>query len=158
MIDYKKFIHLEVIDKNNNEGKIIHLDEKHVVVKYLENSVTYSTQVVFSKAFLTFKEKRFNFLFQLDQSNKEEEEKKIESTTKERREKLLAKRKLVNQIYKRLREKEAVMRYLFGRDFLYPPRKNFEEKYKDYIDRSYKFKNIDSSLLPNYISVPWYFF
>jgi hypothetical protein len=135
MNNYNEFINQQVINKNNEVGVIVSFDNEHVVVKYQNITKTYKPDVAFNSGFLTFKEDKYNELIHQDLSNQKELEEKKKKTHIDNNRKSVVRRKRVTEVYKTLLKKSYVLKSLFGSDFVYPPLKEFEEKYKGQFDK-----------------------
>ena len=132
-MNYKDFLNAKVVNKNNEEGVVLAFDKEHVVVKYSNDEKTYNPDVAFKTGFLFFENKQLQQLISDDLSIKEEIAKQAEEAQKESERKDLARRKKVNEEYKKLSIKNNILLSLFGADFEYPPFKDFEKKYKHLI-------------------------
>jgi len=137
-MNYNDFLNKQVVNKNNELGVVLSFDNKYIIVKYPNDEKTYNPDVAFKTGFLAFKNKSLKRLIDQDLLDKDIAAKKKEEELAENHRKYQARRKKVNETYKRMYEKNGMLLALFGEDFVYPPIKEFEKKYKHLIDRSAK--------------------
>ncbi len=137
-MNYNLFLNKQIINKNNETGIVLSFDKDHIVIKYPLNTKTYNSDVSFRTGFLSFKNKDLKQLIDQSLFNQNIEAKKKEQEIIEVNKKYFARRKKVNETYKRLCKKNKMLLALFGRDFIYPPLKEFEKKYKYLIDHESK--------------------
>ena len=131
---YQKLINQKVINLNNEEGIVISIDDNYVEIQYKDEKKTYKCDIAF-KRFLKFIDSSLNELIKNDICAKEEITKQkeqqlagIEKFHKDRT-------KMVNKCYVELLQKVKYLKQLFGSDFVYPPLKEFEKKYKYFINK-----------------------
>ena len=131
---FQKYINQKVLNLNNEEGIVTSMDDNYVVVKYKDESKTYKCEITF-KEFLKFMDSSLNeeiqkFLNEKEKITKQKEKQHadIEKFHKDRT-------KMVNKCYMELLKKVKCLKQLFGSDFVYPPLKEFEKKYKYFINK-----------------------
>lgn len=157
-MNYNDFLNKQIINKNNETGVVLSFDKEHIVIKYSADVKMYSSDIAFRTGFLTFKNKNLKKLIEQDLLEKDIAAKKKEEEQAENHRKYLARRKKVNETYKRMCAKNRMLLALFGRDFIYPPLKEFEKKYKHLIDKSSKYRYLSSCYFLGHYSTPWYYY
>lgn len=156
MMNYNDFLNKQVVNKNNELGVVLSFDNEHIIVKYPNDEKTYNPDIAFKTGFLAFKNKSLKRLIDQDLLDKDIAAKKKEEELAENHRKYLARRKKVNETYKRMYAKNRMLLALFGKDFIYPPIKEFEKKYKHLIDRSTKYQTVFTGSY-GYYGTPWYY-
>ena len=131
----EQFLNKEVINKNNERGLVISFDDEYIVIKYENKEITYCPDIAFKNKFLSFLDCSLNLLIDEDLSIKEELKLRREKEEEDNRRIFINRLKKVNELYKKISAKNAVLQSLFGRDFKYPPLIKFEKKYRCYITR-----------------------
>ena len=135
-MNYNDFLNKQVANKNKQVGVVLSFDNEHIIVKYPNDEKTYHPDIAFKTGFLTFKNKSLKRIIDQDLLDKDIATKKKEEELAENCRKYLIRRNKVNETYKRMYIKNRMLLALFGKDFIYPPMKEFEKKYKHLIDRS----------------------
>ena len=129
-MSYEDFINKKVINSDNQEGIIISIDNEYITINYSDTIKIYNKEIAFKNNFLKLVEDNLNQVIEDDLNNKD----KIKSLEKEKIEKCnkVAKDRnnRINEIYQKLLKKNYILKQLFGSDFIYPPLKEFEKKYK----------------------------
>lgn len=131
-MDYQKYIGKEIVNKDNLVGVVVSFDEERITVKFGDIEKCFSSKVVFSKHFLTFKDDTFNK--EMDEEFIEKD-KQVLKSQEDAHKVAIIRHKRVNQIYKKLEQKNKVLMKLFGSDFIYPPYKEFKKQYKLILDK-----------------------
>ena len=142
MMNYSDFLNQQVINKNNETGIVLSFDKEHVVIKYQSSEKVYNSDIAFKSGFLTFTDERLNNLVTQDLVNKEEISQRQEEEIAKNHQSYLLRRKKVNETYLRLCQKNRMLLSLFGTDFIYPPLKEFEKKYKLLINKRHHYSSI----------------
>ena len=142
MLNHEKCLNKYIINKNNERGVLVSMDDEHIVIKYLDREETYSTSIAFKSGYISFIDARLQECVMNDIVDKADKEKAKEEIIIKNNKAYLERFKKINQTYKRLCEKNSVMLTLFGSDFIYPTLKEFENRYRLLIDRSHKYKDI----------------
>lgn len=155
-MNYNDFLNKQVVNKYNELGVVLSFDNEHIIVKYPNDEKTYNPDIAFKTGFLAFKNKSLKRLIDQDLLDKDIAAKKKEEELAENHRKHLARRKKVNETYKRMHAKNRMLLTLFGKDFIYPPIKEFEKKYKHLIDRSTKYPTVFTGSY-GYYGTPWYY-
>ena len=134
-MNYESLIDEQIMNKNGQVGIITSFSEERITVRFGNEDKTYDTRIAFKNGFLSFPNKELNktFLMYLGLLDKKEE--KLKQDIDKNRADYLKKRKMVNDIYRRLFRKNQVLQTLFGSDFVYPPFKRFKVKYALLIDK-----------------------
>lgn len=129
-MSYEYFINKKVINSDNQEGIIISIDDEYITIRYSDSIKTYNREIAFKNNFLKLVEDNLNQVMRDDLDDKD----KIKQIEKEKVEKCnkVAKDRnnRINEIYQKLLRKNNILKQLFGSDFVYPPLKEFEKKYK----------------------------
>ena len=133
-MNFKEYINQQVINKNNEVGKVISLSDDHIVIEYEEASKTYNPSITFTNHFISFVNQSLNKSFEEYLKNKESLEKQKVEEIKNIQKKYIDKKQKVNKKYDELCYKDYVLKYIFGKDFVYPPLKEFEKKYQKMIN------------------------
>ena len=156
MTDYSKFLNQEIINTSNESGVVLSFDDSHIVVRYPDGEKTYNSDIAFKSKFLSFKNEELNALIQGD--IKEKDNKKAEQAKEvEKAQRInLKRRERINEVYKQLAQKEKVLKRMFGSDFIYPPLKAFEKKYKPFIYVEDPIAKIFNSINPRHSYYQWY--
>ena len=131
-MDFKEFIGKEVLNKNNERGQTVSFDEERIIVRFNNVEKIFNPKVAFTSHFLTFVDDKLNRQFNEEFVEKEKE------TTKRREDMYqlaITRHKRVNQLYRTLKSKDQILKFLFGPDFIYPPLKTLEKQYRAIIDR-----------------------
>ena len=129
----EQLINKVVINKNNEQGKVISVNGPNITVKYDSEEKTYNFDIAFKNKFLSFLDEVVNQEIDNHLSNKESEEKKNEELVKKNDEIAKKRSNSINTLYEKLYYKNQIMKGLFGGDFIYPPYVEFVKKYKHLI-------------------------
>ena len=142
MPEKEKYLNKSIVNKNNESGVLLSIDDEHILIKYEDREETYSTSIAFKTGFISFVDQDLQIsITQIFNEKEAKQVAKAEIANKNTKT-CIARFKKINQTYKRLCEKNSVLLTLFGSDFVYPPLKEFEKKYKFLIDKSHKYKDI----------------
>ena len=129
-MNYKQFLNKKIINKNNEQGIITFFDDEHIKVKYLEKETTYSSEISFKNKYLTFIDTKLQSLIEEDLLKKENKRLQKEKAFEENNKIVIKRNKTILEQYRKLYQKNRILHCLFGRDFDYPPYKDFKKKYK----------------------------
>lgn len=129
-MDFNQFINQHIVNKNNEIGVVKTIDDRYVVIQYSNDEKTYQLEMVFKKGFITFVKGDLNTIINEYVYDKNKEKENQERYLEECRHKASSKYKRIREMFKRLDEKNQMMKYLFGQDFIYPPYYSFLKKYR----------------------------
>ena len=129
------FLNQTVINKNNERGIVVDCNDDHIIIKYKDISKTYSFDAVFKNHFLSFIDCSLNSLIDEYLSKKDEELTTHKKLIADNNAYAIKRNKEIIEKYKKLHEKELILKELFGYDFVYPPFSQFKKEYKKYIIR-----------------------
>ena len=129
-MDYNDFINKEVINKNNEVGIVLSFSKDYVYIKYQSEEKTYNPLLAFRSHYLSFTNKDYQTLIE----QYIEENESNDNDIKKMKVQYLNRKKKINETYEMLKKKNKILISLFGRDFIYPPKRDFENKYKNIID------------------------
>ena len=134
-MNFAEFLNKRIINKNNERGVIISIDENYVTIKFENVEKAYNTKIVFENKFISFVDKNLEDLLN-EQSNiyKNQsllEEEKIQKEKKN----YIKKYKAVEKLYYYYQYKQRILKSYFGRDYIYPPFLKLKKKFKDIVDR-----------------------
>lgn len=128
-MNFDEFINQKIINKRDEEGFVVSFNKERITINYDECEKSYNPDVALKNGFITFidpsyQEKINRYLVIVDDESKKNEELVAKN------DRIAYKRsKDVLKKYVRLGEKAAVLKSMFGRDFLYPPYEEFKRKY-----------------------------
>lgn len=123
-----ELINKEVINKNNEKGVVISIDEKHTVVNFDGVEKTFNTLLAFKIGFLKFVNAEDNKIITSKIEEIDQNIRKIkEAKEKQERETLLRNKKAYETLAS-LTNKHKILMQLFGNDFVYPPLEEFKKK------------------------------
>ena len=126
----KQFINKEILNKNNEKGVVTHFDDEHIKVRYLDKETTYNVEVAFTNKYLSFVDSKINSFIEEKLHKNEQEKIKKELTAEKNRQISIRRYKTVIEQYKKISQKNRLLQFLFGDDFIYPPYKQFKKKYR----------------------------
>lgn len=142
MPNYQEYLNKPIINKNNESGVLTSIDNEHTIIKYVNYEKTYCTSIAFKNGFISFLDSHLQECITQELNEIEAKEKAKEEVIDKNNKACLERFKKIDQTYKRLCEKNSVLLTLFGGDFIYPPLKEFETRYRFLIDKSRKYKDI----------------
>lgn len=121
---FEKYEHAQVVNKRDEQGTIISIDDQYTVVEYEEETKKYQTSVCF-RSFLSFLDESLergikDYLDSLDA----QETKKQEAVNKAYQESI-QRTKFVKEEYERIRRRASVFAGFFGIDYKYKPMEKF---------------------------------
>lgn len=125
------FLNARVKNKDNQIGTIVSIDNQYIVVQYDDQTKTYSKEFVLKNNLFEFENDDLNEFIKQEQDNKKE---LLIKEQKEKKEIKDYRNKIINR-YKYLKEKNDILKKLFGIDFEYPPFIEFMKKHKYLIDK-----------------------
>lgn len=142
MLTSQYYLNKPIINKNNESGVLVSIDDEHTIIKYEDREETYNTSIAFKSGFLSFVDQELQTSITQVLNEKDAKQKAKEELANKNTKTCINRFKKIDETYKRLCEKNSVLLTLFGGDFIYPPLKEFEEKYRFLIDKSRKYKDI----------------
>ena len=128
-MNYNQFLNKEVINKNNQKGVVVSIDSQYLVVKYQNEEKTYNPDIAFKNKFITFIDDNLNHFIEGELMDKEKTNSYNQELVDAIHKSVVTKNKRILDYYDKISEKNGVLQYLFGGDFLYPPFVNFVKKY-----------------------------
>ena len=135
-----EFLSKEIMNKNQEVGTVLSIDENFVVVNFPSGKKTYGTEFTFRQGYLSFVDDNLNALINQYFQNKDAVQKSRAQAREEKQAEFLAKSAQVNKEYKQLCKKNKNLKKWFGQDFVYPPLRKFEQENDFYIDKSIKYE------------------
>ncbi len=138
-MDPTKFINAEVITKTNEKGIITFFDGDNIRVKFENGEKTYKVYLAFKNGFISLIDKSLNEAI-LGIVNERAVNSRMRKDEAAKNQKIAVKRnEVINKKYSELKQKDHILKCLFGNDFEYPPFKEFKKKYKNYINDHVRF-------------------
>lgn len=132
IVDSSPFINQIVINKYNERGIVKAIDKERILVSFNNEEKLFSTEIVFTNHFLSFEDDQLNTLIkEIFIEKKEAQVRKQEEAHKT----AIDRHKKVNARYQALKEKDRILKALFGRDFIYPPFEAFKKQYRFIIEK-----------------------
>ena len=129
-MDYQQFINQEIVNSLSQKGVVTKFNDEYVVVKYQDKELTYSKSIAFKNQHLNFVRSELNELIKKDLLEIEEVNTQRVNEFEKNKRIAISRNKRVMNIYKKLSKKNRELKYLFGKDFEYPPYKALVKKYR----------------------------
>ena len=138
-MDYQIFINQKITNKDGDIGHIVSFDNNYILVRYEVGDKKYQTLTALKKKFLLFKDNNLNQLVDDYLKKESQKEKECEEIINRNTKISIDRYRKVNEYHLKIVKKNKTMKWLFGKDFLYPPYIEFISKYKGVIKRDDRF-------------------
>ena len=129
-MNYKQFLNKKVISKNNEQGVVTKFDDEHISIKYLDKEITYNFEISLKNKFLIFADANLQSLIDKYLLNEEDKKLQKEKLFEDNNKIAIKRNKTITEQHKKLFQKYKELCFLFGKDFIYPPYKEFVKKYR----------------------------
>ena len=133
-MENQRFLGATVLTKNGQTGVVSAIQEGKATVAFEGVTKTYDIKMAFERGFLRFTDETINHNLEEEMAAAKKKDGEEESRQAAERAAYVEKYKQANEEFKDLRHKAAVMKKLFGDDFVYPPFVEHVRKYRNCLD------------------------